>query len=362
MTSFATRSIAAALIAWSVTLSGVAGQTQPREPHTFLSKHIGFKPAELAEMEQGRVVAKVLETNVKTEVAVFGVVWIDAPMDWFVRWQKDIETLESGDAVQAIKKISDPPQLSDFDNLTFPEDDLEAIPDCKVGKCDVKVDGPTLERIQKEVNWSAPDAHEQASRFIRQTMLEAAQEYHKNGDAALGAYRDKKRPTFLAKEFDGLLQNSPFLVEYIPEFHRYLDEYPKAELADADSYLYWSRVQFGLRPTVRLNHVVIYPFGEGDDVAVAIGSKMLYASHYFHTALELKFLVKDSAHPEKVGFYLISLNRSRSDGLTGLFGGIVRSAAQSEARKGLAFALESGKQVLEEAYQEHTQQNSPTRR
>jgi hypothetical protein len=171
MTSFATRSIAAALIAWSATLSGVAGQTQPREPHTFLSKHIGFKPAELAEMEQGRVVAKVLETNVKTEVAVFGVVWIDAPMDWFVRWQKDIETLESGDAVQAIKKISDPPQLSDFDNLTFPEDDLEAIPDCKVGKCDVKVDGPTLERIQKEVNWSAPDAHEQASRFIRQTML-----------------------------------------------------------------------------------------------------------------------------------------------------------------------------------------------
>ncbi len=48
-----------------------------------------------------------------------------------------------------------------------------------------------------------------------------------------------------------------------------------------------------------MNHVVIYPFGEGDDAAVAIGSKMLYASHYFHTALELKFLVKDSANPEE---------------------------------------------------------------
>jgi len=106
MTSFATRSIAAALIAWSVTLSGVAGQTQPREPHTFLSKHIGFKPAELAEMEQGRVVAKVLETNVKTEVAVFGVVWIDAPMDWFVRWQKDIETLERRSVILRSFRIS----------------------------------------------------------------------------------------------------------------------------------------------------------------------------------------------------------------------------------------------------------------
>ena len=57
--------------------------------------------------------------------------------------------------------------------------------------------------------------------------------------------------------------------------------------------------------------------------------------------------------------------RSRLDsvvGNPGLFGGIVRSTAQSEALKGLAFALESGKQVLEEAYQKHTQQNSPTRR
>ncbi len=130
-------------------------------------------------------------------------------MDWFVRWQKDIETLESGDAVQAIKKISDPPQLSDFNELTFPEEDLKAIPKCKVGDCEVKVDEPALERVQKEVNWSAPDAHEQASRLIRQMTLEAAQEYHKNGDASLGAYRDKKRPTFLDKEFDGLLEELP---------------------------------------------------------------------------------------------------------------------------------------------------------
>ena len=349
-------SLLAALMVFVAALPSAVGQAQPREPHTFLMKHIGFKPADIQEMEQGKVVTKVLKTNEKTEVAVFGIVWIDAPMDWFVRWQKDIEKLESGDAVQAIKKISDPPQLSDFNDLTLPEDDLKAIPKCKVGDCEVKVDAPALERLQKEVNWSAPDAHEQASRLIRQMTLEGAQAYHENGDASLAAYRDKKRPTFLDKEFEGLLKNSPFLVEYVPEFHRYLDEYPNAELAGADSYLYWSRVQFGLRPTVRMNHVVIYPFGEGDDTAVAIGSKMLYASHYFHTALELKFLVKDSANPKKEGFYLISLNRSRSDGLTGFFGGIVRSAAQGEARKGLAFALESGKQVLEEAYTKHSSQ------
>ena len=61
------------------------------------------------------MVAKVLETGVKEEVAVFGIVWIDAPMDDFVRWQRDIERLESGEAVEAVKKLGTPPTLADFD-------------------------------------------------------------------------------------------------------------------------------------------------------------------------------------------------------------------------------------------------------
>ena len=110
-----------------------------------------------------------------------------------------------------------------------------------------------------------------------------------------------------------------------------------------------------MRPTVRVSHVVIYPLDEGQDADVAIASKMLYASHYFHVALELKYLIRDPARPDDNAFYLLSVNRSRSDGLTGLFGGIVRSAAQSEARKGLAFALETGKKLLEEGYSKRTQ-------
>ena len=77
-------------------------------------------------MEQGQVVAKVLETNNKTEVAVFGIVWINGSIDTFIKWQKDIERFEAGDAVLAIKKISEPPALSDFDTLAFSEDDLDA--------------------------------------------------------------------------------------------------------------------------------------------------------------------------------------------------------------------------------------------
>ena len=343
-------------VVWSIAVQTGAGQLPLREPHNFLRNHIGFTESDFQNLEQKQVVTKVLKNDEKTEVAVFGIVWVDAPLDSFVRWQKDIERFESGDAVQAIKKISNPPKLADFEMLALPEEDLRARPKCKVGKCEVKVGESSLTRIQKEVDWSAPDAHDQANRVIRKIVLEFTREYMRNGDVSFGALRDKKRPLFIDKEFDGLLANSPFLIEYIPEFHRYLDDYPHAELDGAEDFLYWSRVQFGLRPTIRLNHVVIYPFGQEDDVAVAIGSKMLYASHYFHTALELKFLVRDTANPDAEGFYLMSLNRSRSDGLTGLFGGIVRSKAESEARKGLTAALDSGRDVLEETHRRSTGQ------
>jgi hypothetical protein len=337
-------------VSWLAAGMGMS-QTSAREPHTFLESYIGFTDADLNAMEQGQVVAKVLETNNKAEVAVFGIVWINGSVTTFTKWQKDIEQFEAGDAVQAIKKISEPPKLSDFETMKFPEDDLKALQKCKVGDCPVKGSTAGFTRIQREVDWSAPDAYAQANCLIRQLMLERTQIYMQNGDEGLGEYRDKKRPLFLEKEFDGLLENSPYLVRYLPEFHRYLDDYPNADLPGSEDFFYWSKVKFGLKPTVRLSHVILFPYEIEGRKNLAVGSKMLYASHYFHTALELKVLVRDTAKPDAKGFYLVSLNRSRSDGLTGLFGGIVRSKAQSEAQQGVAAALDAARKALENAAQ-----------
>jgi hypothetical protein len=51
----------------------------------------------------------------------------------------------------------------------------------------------------------------------------------------------------------------------------------------------------------------------GDISAVAI--KQLYASHYFHTALDLSVCVSDTAKPG--GFYLLTIKGSEQEGLTG---------------------------------------------
>lgn len=331
----------------SFALASVTAEAVQRQPHTALKQFAGFTEDELRDMEQGKVVSKVLETNNKTEVAVIAVVWIDALVEELIEKQKDIENFEHGDAVLAIQKINKPPKPANFAKLTLPEEDIRDLAKCKVGDCPVKVDDVGLEALQRRVDWKAANVDDQVNAVARDLMLDAVEAYSAGGDKALGAYRDKKRPLYIAKEFEGLLENSPYVLYYDPKLHDYLLNVPNDRPEGVDEYLYWSKVKFGLKPVVRLSHVVIYPIEGARAAEYVIASKMLHASHYFHTGLELKYLVKDSANPDAKGFYFVSVNRSRSDGLTGFFGGIVRSRAQSGARAGLAGAMRNTKQILE---------------
>jgi len=78
---------------------------------------------------------------------------------------------------------------------------------------------------------------------------------------------------------------------------------------------------------------------------VAVASKMLYSSHYFWTAIELRVLVPDPSRGD--GFWFASVNRSRSDGLSGFVGKLIRGKVRSEAEKGMAAALAITKTRME---------------
>ena len=79
--------------------------------------------------------------------------------------------------------------------------------------------------------------------------------------------------------------------------------------------------------------------------ATVIASKMLYASHYFWTALETRTLMPDASRGS--GFWFITVNRSRSDGLSGFLGRLIRGRVRNEARKGTLAALTATKTSLE---------------
>jgi hypothetical protein len=139
------------------------------------------------------------------------------------------------------------------------------------------------------------------------------------------------------------------LPAYLPELDRYLLDYPNATLANVESQFYWERVNFGLKPTLRLNHAIAYrsagPKGEAQVVAV----KQLYASHYFQLALDLTACVTESGRGGDAGFYLISLRGSTQQGFTGLTGSLLRRIVVSRTRSAQEKALINIKQTLEES-------------
>ena len=90
-------------------------------------------------------------------------------------------------------------------------------------------------------------------------------------------------------------------------------------------------MSFGMKPITRASHVVIAPAITDGLAGFVAASRTIYASHYFRDGLEVKYVVPVSA--QRSAFYLVSVNRSHSESLTGmkglLLGGRIRSSARS---------------------------------
>ena len=336
--------LAALLTAGASIRAGSQRATNPRFPaalEKYLSESVKLTPLERSTLFSNAPVSKLLDGDPAKEVSIFGAVWIDAPASAYVALVRDIENFERGGAFHVTRRISDPPKLSDFDAMTLPDEDVADLKNCRVGDCELKLSQDSLDRVRKSLDWSKPTIKRDADALARQVAFDFVRGYVEGGNDRLGVYRDRERPTFVAAEFRTLIDRVPALVEFLPDFKSYLLGYPKAVLPNASSFLYWQEAQFGLKPTIRVNHLVIQ---ERPD-SVAIANKMIYASHYFWTALELRVLVPDPARGR--GFWFVNVNRSRSDGLSGFVGRIIRGRVQSEAQRGIATALSATRAALE---------------
>ena len=338
------RSLIAALIAASVAALGAApqdGPSLPRQLDAYLTESVHLGAADRGTLLSGKPITKLLASDPNKEVGVFGAVWIDGPARAYVALVRDIERFEQGDAFRVTKRISNPPKLDDFAALEIPDDDLADLAHCQVGRCELKLGANALDLLRSQVKWNQPSTRADVTAIIRRLALEYVTGYLDGGNEKLAVYRDKDRPTFVANELRSMIGQLPPLDKYLPDMKRYLLEYPRVTLPDSTDFLYWQETQFGLKPTIRINHVVIQERPEQTVVA----SKMLYASHYFWTALELRVLVPDP--PRGPGFWFVTVSRSRSDGLSGFTGRVLRGSVQSEALNGTLSALAATKAKLE---------------
>lgn len=336
--------LATALVAGAV----VAGAQATPSPVDALLRQKGFSAGDVRELDSGAVLVRSLDTPVREELAHVGVVHLEVPSEVFIERFRDIEAFEKGPGIPQIGRFSRPARIGDLAGLTLPAEDIDALRSCRPGDCEMKLSAQAMRRFQEEVDWSSPDAAAQANVVVREMILELVEAYQRNGNAALGQYDDSGDPLPVAEQFRALLDSRDHLPAPVPELFTYLDDYPRGRPAGAVDFFYWTVVDFGLKLTVRVNHVTIYPLTapRTPGMAYAIAIKQLYASHYFHTTLELRFLVDDDRRG-RAGTTLISMTRSRNDGMTGFKGLFLRPIISRRSRDGVRRYLGHLKQQVE---------------
>jgi hypothetical protein len=289
-----------------------------------------------------------LESRSPAEIFVFGVVYINADPESYVKFASDFKRLRQVPGYLAIRNISNPPQLWEFDGFSFYGDDIKALKECKPGKCGVQLPGATIEQLRQSVNWSASNVDEQVNQFVQELAMQRIQLYQKEGSRPLGAvYNDKKQQVNVSDQFQYILSYTKALPENLPSFYNYILNYPDSKPANVESTFYWDSVKFGLKPTLRIVQVFTLKGNTPQEPAYAIAEKQLYSSHYFETALDLSFCIRDGNDPTKPGFYLVQVMGSEQAGLAGFEGSIIRKVAVSRSVSDLQKTLATIKSTLE---------------
>lgn len=332
----------------------LCSQERPAENELrdFLITSKKFSDQECRKVFDGQIVVKTVDTEHKAEVLAIGIGHVEAPRSFFIEsYGKEIKPLE----IQALtrgKLFSNPPRLSDLENYTLTDKDLEALKNCKTGDCDIKISEEMIKRFRQEIDWEAPDYAEKANRLFREMLTQYLAAYQRAGNAAMMAYGDQKYTLNMVSEFQALLASSPYL-NVSPQFYSYLKNFPRETLPNVKDLFFWMEEDLGLKHSVvSLNHLSFYQPGDTGSVALLV-NKQLYANHYFEAALGITGFVSEAAVDDR-GFYLIYIHRCRIDALRrgGLEGTTIRKKLQSSMPALLEKRLSSIIDVAEELYQQ----------
>ena len=316
------------------------------EPARFLQRYIGLTASQIDEAQRGRVVTKVLDTKNQDEVALFGIVAIDAPRANVVQRVRDLASFLKTPGRTAFGVFSTPATVADANAFVADPSDLEALKDCRQGDCNVKMPARSIDEFRSAIDWSSPAANAQASALVRARMVDYVEAYRRGGTAAMVEYGDQKMAGRSGDAFAALLAESPYLYDYVPSFKEYLTKYPAVSLPDVSDAVYWSMDRMPkLRPILGITHVAIY--GPPGAPVTLVSANQLYASHYFLGAFTLTTILDRADTDDARGVYYMVVQRMRFDHLPS--GGLlnIRGRVIGKMHDALRADLEQRKSALE---------------
>jgi len=315
-------------------------------PEDFFRAQLQLSPVQVTGIRNGNAFAKILPSSNSSDIFVVGAIYIHAKPAAYLQFMQDMTRRKRVAGYLSAGEFSAPPTVGDLDGLSLERDDIEDLKNCRPGDCELQLPEESMEAARASIQWNSPAVAEQVSALAKRGIVRLLKDYEQGGDRALRTYRDKRDPLPLADQFRSLLGHIELFPLFLPDLNRYLLDYPNSRPEKAQDLFYWEKVNFGLKPTIRVNHGIIYRTSGPRPVHV-LAIKQLYATHYFQTALDLSFCIPGSKASGEDGFYLITVKGSRQAGLTGVKGGLLRKVAVAKTRESLEHGLNSIREKLE---------------
>ena len=314
--------------------STTLAQASMAEFQQVLREKASIEERDLAALQLNQPVVRLVPTSNKREVAVTGLVNINTSAEDFLRSYRDSMLQKSNAAILQIGRFGPEPALADMAGLSLEAKDIEDLKECVAGACQVKLSAPMIERFRKEIDWAAPDYQLRATNLFKEMLVAYIKDYRARGEAALIEYSDKRDRVSLANEQRELRSAGGYINSVLAD--------TKSGLQLIEETLVWSKIKFGLKPVIAINHISIYKRNSDVGPQVLVASKQIYANHYFNAFHALTAFVNVPG-----ATYLVYENRSRADGLEGPFGKIKRGVVEKKALEGLRGIIAQSKASLE---------------
>jgi hypothetical protein len=265
---------------------------------------------ELAAVEKGGIVAKVIDTPDRSEVVSLAVMRVSTTPSRVRERFRNVESWRQDPWVLQVGRVGKVPSTPDLEALTLDPRDVNDLARCRVSDCDLRFPAEVIEQFRKKIDWSSSSHVARANALFRETLSDYTASYLSRGNAALFEYDNNDDPVRVVDGLRQLILRSRFLAEAAPDLHSYLERFPTDRPPDAEDLVYWLKERFWLLNVLSLNHSTVVDRAAAGGRLIMAVSKQLYASHYYEASLSVTAYVEG---PGGGGSYLFSLNRTRAD-------------------------------------------------
>lgn len=302
-----------------------------------------FEAGDAKRLRAGRPVVRILPTN-GPEVLLACAVRVHAHGDQLTEWARTMDAYQRGRLVLQTGRFSTPPRLSDLDGLELTDEDLQSIADCEPGDCDLKLSSPEMTALRASAQTADPEWRARAQDTFRRIVLARAEAYLASGLAGAPPYEDKSTPVHPSEAFAAVLSAPTPVTLNLPGFADNLLSYPVGDYRRAASYLFWSVEALGHKPGVAITHVFILPGAPHHPAEVVVAAVRVFTSHYITSQLAVTTISRGAAGEPR---YLLYVNRSRVDVLSGTLKSFFRHSIDTQIRSEGPEALDTLRRQLE---------------